>query len=111
MPIHISSISAQDLFALLTSEAPLSLLDVRRSTARLQDATQLKGAQWLDPAAWLDWKDSISKDQRAVIYCAKGHEISQAMTAALGALGVQACFLEGGLAQWKTSGLAVEALP
>ena len=110
MTVILSSISLQALADLQASATPFTLLDVRRSAARDPDGTQIQGAQWLDPAAWLDWKDGVSKGQRAVVYCAKGHEIGQAMTAALTALGVQASYLEGGIAQWKAAGLPVVSI-
>jgi thiosulfate sulfurtransferase len=110
MSFTIQSISPQSLAALQATPHSLTLLDVRRSMARNQDATQIPGAQWRDPADWLDWKDTIRHDVSAVVYCVKGHEISQAMAASLAALGVQARYLEGGISGWKASGLAVEPI-
>ncbi len=110
MAVTIQSITPQDLAQLQISGAPFTLVDVRRSMARVQDATQIAGGAWRDPAAWLEWKDSIPSDKPAVVYCAKGHEIGQAMAATLSALGVQASFLEGGILEWKAAGLAVEPI-
>jgi thiosulfate sulfurtransferase len=53
------------------------LLDVRRLRARAEDGSHIAGDRWLDPAAWLDWKDTIGHDRPVVVYCAHGHEISQ----------------------------------
>lgn len=103
----IQSISPQDLAALQASEPAFTVLDVRRAFARNQDATCIAGAEWRDPAAWLDWKDAIRCDIPTVVYCAKGHEISQAIAAALAALGVQVRYLQGGILAWKALGLAV----
>jgi rhodanese-related sulfurtransferase len=85
-----------------------TLLDVRRAAKRATDADRIAGDLWLDPAGWLDWKDDVSKDSPAVVYCAFGHEISQALTAALRALGVDARHLEGGIAAWREAGHPVE---
>ena len=87
-----------------------TLLDVRRAEKRRIDADQIEGGAWLDPARWLDWKDTVSKERPAVVYCAHGHEISQAMTAALCALDVDARFLVGGIHAWRQAGLPVEKL-
>jgi thiosulfate sulfurtransferase len=83
------------------------LLDVRRAQARAADGSDIAGARWLDPALWLDWKDSIGQEQPVVVYCAHGHEISQGLTAALRAMGVDARHLEGGISAWKAAGQPV----
>jgi thiosulfate sulfurtransferase len=78
-----------------------TLLDVRRAAKRAADGDEIDGTAWLDPAQWLDWKDGVGTDRPAVVYCAKGHEISQGLAAALRALGVDARHLEGGIAAWR----------
>lgn len=87
------------------------LIDVRRAAKRAGDGDQIAGSLWLDPALWLDWKDTIPTDRPAIVYCAFGHEISQALAAALRALGVDARHLAGGIAGWRDAGLALQALP
>lgn len=78
------------------------LLDVRRAQARALDATQIAQAIWRDPALWLDWKDEwLPATRPVVVYCAQGHEISQGMTAALRAMGIDARYLVGGILLWK----------
>jgi thiosulfate sulfurtransferase len=87
-----------------------ALLDVRRASVRADHAAEIAGAQWLDPAAWLDWKDSIGASKPVVLYCAKGHEIGQALTTALTVLGADARYLVGGMQGWLEDGLPVQAL-
>jgi rhodanese-related sulfurtransferase len=84
-----------------------ALLDVRRAAVRAQQGAQIAGARWHDPAAWLDWKDSIASDRPVVLYCAKGHEISQGLTTTLRVMGVQARYLAGGMQGWQAAGQAV----
>ena len=86
-----------------------TLLDVRRERARREDGTEIAGARWLDPAAWLDWKDQVPADRPAVLVCAHGREISQGLAAALRAMGVDARHLEGGLAAWQAAGQPLQA--
>lgn len=81
-----------------------TLLDVRRRAKREADGDEIAGTTWRDPALWLDWKDGVPTDKPAVVYCAFGHEISQGLTAALVALGVDARHLEGGIAAWRDAG-------
>ncbi len=83
------------------------LLDVRRGGVRVQHGAALAGALWHDPAAWLDWKDSIAAKRPVVLYCAKGHEIGQGLTATLRALGVDARYLVGGMQGWLEEGRPV----
>ena len=84
------------------------LLDVRRANARAQHRADIAGARWHDPAAWLDWKDSIASTRPVVAYCAKGHEISQGLTTTLRVLGVNARYLVGGMQGWLAGGHAVQ---
>ena len=87
-----------------------TLIDVRRHAARQSDGTEIAGAQWHDPAQWLDWKDDVAADRLTVLYCVHGHEVSQGLAAALCAMGVDARYLAGGIVAWKASGEAVGAL-
>ncbi|WP_235846679.1 hypothetical protein ULG90_17310 [Halopseudomonas pachastrellae] len=54
-----------------------TLLDVRRTSVRLADATEIPGAHWRDPEEVFTWKDQVPRDRPVILYCAKGHEISQ----------------------------------
>ena len=87
------------------------LLDVRRADVRAQHGADIAGARWHDPAAWLDWKDSISSARPVVVYCAKGHEIGQGLTTTLRVLGVDARYLVGGMQGWLAEGHAVADHP
>ncbi|MDZ7589536.1 MAG: rhodanese-like domain-containing protein [Rubrivivax sp.] len=80
------------------------LIDVRRAGVRAEQAAQIAGARWLDPAAWLDWKDGIGGPRPVVLYCAKGHEISQGLSATLRVLGQDARYLVGGMQGWLAEG-------
>ena len=84
------------------------LLDVRRADVRAQHGADIAGARWHDPAAWLDWKDRIGSAHPVVLYCAKGHEIGQGLTATLRVLGVDARYLVGGMQGWLADGRAVQ---
>lgn len=102
------SITAADLSQQLKQGTPLRLLDVRREKAVLDSGVQIAGAQWKNPALWLDWKDEIAHDIPIVVYCAHGHEISQGLTATLNAMGADARHLDGGISEWIAQGNAVQ---
>ena len=111
MIVLTAAISADQLSLWQAQGLPFLLLDVRRGGVRRQHGAQIEGAQWHDPAAWLDWKDSIGSQHPVVLYCAKGHEIGQGLTTTLRVLGVDARFLEGGMQGWLEQGRPTQALP
>jgi thiosulfate sulfurtransferase len=106
----MSSLTVPELALWQRGGFAFTLLDVRRGAKRVAEGDQIAGTRWLDPALWLDWKDDVPKDRPAVVYCAYGHEISQGLTAALRALGVDARHLDGGIEAWRTAGQSVGAL-
>lgn len=105
------SLTPNELAELLAAGQPLCLLDVRRRQAREASGLQIAGAQWQDPALWLDWKDAVPHDRPVLLYCAHGQEISQGLTAALRVMGADARHLEGGFSAWQAQGLATLPTP
>jgi thiosulfate sulfurtransferase len=86
------------------------LIDVRRDIKRAAEADEISGGQWHNPAAWLEWKDAVAATapgQPVVVYCAYGHELSQALAACLRALGRDARHLVGGIEEWRKAALPV----
>lgn len=106
----MDAITPTELARLQTQGQAFTLLDVRRDIARQRDGTQIAHAQWCNPALWLDWKDTVPKDKPVVLYCAHGHEIGQGLTTVLRVMGLDARYLEGGIAAWQAAGLATEAM-
>jgi len=101
----MQAISITALLSQLTELHPPVLIDVRRQVARQASGMTLENAIWRDPAQWLDWKDDVAAMAGPVVFfCAHGHEIGQAMTAALCAMGKDAKYLEGGFAAWQEAG-------
>jgi len=107
----MQSITVEHLARQLEQGVPIRLLDVRREKARTDSGVQIEGAQWRNPAFWLDWKDDIAHDLPIVVYCAHGHEISQGLTATLQAMGAAARHLEGGISEWLAQGKTVAPIP
>jgi len=100
----MSHITAAELALWQAQGFDFELLDVRRASARVQQGAAIAGARWLDPAAWLDWKDGVAAGRPVVVYCAKGHEIGQGLTTTLRVLGVDARYLVGGMQGWMEEG-------
>ncbi|WP_374354587.1 rhodanese-like domain-containing protein [Chitinimonas sp.] len=105
------SISVAELALWRRAAFAHTLLDVRRDIKRAGDGDEITGGSWLNPALWLDWKDTLAdNEQPIVVYCAYGHEISQGLAAALRAMGRDARTLEGGIDAWRTAGHEVAAI-
>ena len=103
----ITAMSVSALAERLNAGPAICLLDVRKAAALQGAGHRLPGAEWRDPALWLDWKDSVPADRPVVVYCAHGREISQALTTALRVMGREVVFLEGGYAAWVQAGQTV----
>jgi Fe-Mn family superoxide dismutase len=87
------------------------VLDVRRK-ARFEQAVDLiAGAAWRDPAAVAEWAGAVPKDRPVVVYCVYGHHVSHGVVDELKKRGVDARYLEGGIAAWHAIGGATQAKP
>ncbi len=100
MDVKPSSISPSDLYARLgTAAAPL-LFDVRRPEAFDADDKLVMGAVYRAPSDVDRWLKLLPFGHPAVVYCAHGGEMSQGVAKALRAVGIEASYLEGGIAGW-----------
>lgn len=108
----MKSISVGTLFACLEEPCQPILIDVRRNAARQASGMTMARAIWRDPAHWLDWKDEVAAMAGPIVFfCVHGHEVSQGLTAALCAMGVDAKYLEGGFSEWQKFGQTVPCMP
>jgi rhodanese-related sulfurtransferase len=99
------SISPNELCARLgTARAPL-FVDVRRQDAFDSDDRLIVGAFHRAPEDVEHWRRDLPAGRAIVVYCVHGREVSQGVTAALCDEGVQAAYLEGGIAGWKSHNL------
>jgi len=112
-----ASLSASELFRRLgTARAPL-VVDVRRAETFAADDSLVAGATWRDPFAVSDWKKFLPRHRPVAVYCVHGHEISRNVCGALRADGIDARYLDGGIAAWRSLGaptirrLAEPAIP
>ena len=95
------SVSAHDLYARLgTAKAPL-LIDARRTQAFESDDSLIVGSARRLPEDVSVWRNGLPAGRGVVAYCVHGHEVSQGVARALQSSGVQAAYLEGGIAGWK----------
>jgi rhodanese-related sulfurtransferase len=94
------SISPQDLYgAIGTASAPI-LIDVRRSAAFAADNRMIVGAIRQNSDEFQNWRPELPSGRAVVVYCVHGHEASQDTASALRGAGVEARYLEHGIAGW-----------
>ena len=100
-----NSISPDALYARLGAEASPIVVDVRRDAEFSHAETLVANAFHRSPDAVEQWRTDLPSGRQVVTYCMHGHEISQGVAEALRLMGVDANFLEGGIADWTKQGL------
>src|SRR3984893_4932067 len=99
------SISPDALYARLGSEAAPISVDVRRDADFAGAETLVADAFHRSPQAVEEWRTDLPNGRQVVTYCMHGREVRGAVAAALRMMGVDANFLEGGIADWTKQGL------
>lgn len=100
-----ASVSPRDLYAGIgTAAAPL-VVDVRRGPAFDASDRMLVGALRQDPDDVAAWWHALPSGRPVAVYCVHGHDVSQGVAAALRGIGIEAGWLEGGIAAWAELGL------
>jgi rhodanese-related sulfurtransferase len=94
------------------SASPPLLIDVRREPAFRAATEMVVGAVRRDPAAVTTWGAELPRGRAIVVYCARGHDVSQGAARALRQQGLDARFVEGGIEEgWKPAGGALLRKP
>lgn len=100
-------ISPQELHnSIGTAAAPL-IVDVRRREDFDADDVQIVGAIRRLPGEVGQWRDEIPVGRRVVVYCVRGHNVSQGVAGALATAGLDAGYLEGGITAWRERKLPI----
>jgi rhodanese-related sulfurtransferase len=94
------SVSAASLYERLGGPAAPPLIDVRRTPTFDADPWMIVGAIRRPPATVAEWGAALPKGRPIVVYCAHGLEIGCDTAARLRRIGLDARFLEGGIAEW-----------
>ena len=68
------------------------------------DPVLLPNASSRDPNAVEAWAREISPEEEVVVYCVRGHWVSQSVTKKLRDSGLNASQLTGGIQAWKAAG-------
>jgi rhodanese-related sulfurtransferase len=99
------SIPAQQLYARLGTSLAPTLIDVRRDDAFAADNTLIVGAFHRPPDRVSRWAKDLRPSRPVVAYCIHGHDVSPSVASSLREAGIQAAYLDGGMAAWKENGL------
>ena len=101
-----AAITPLELKQRLAASPPPTLIDVRRQPAFEQDRQVIPGAIRRRPEEPAAWGGAIEPWRRVVVYCVRGHEVSQDAASALRDRGLDARYLAGGLERWRAEGHA-----
>jgi len=73
-----------------------------RKSATFRAAPELiRGALRRDPLRVAEWAKTLPAASSVVVYCVHGREVSQGVAQAVGAAGIRAAYLEGGIEGWR----------
>src|SRR5260370_39499904 len=95
-----SSISPQDLYGAIGTAAAPIIIDVRRSAAFAADNRMIVGAIRRNGDEIQNWRQELPSGRAVVVYCVHGHAASQAAASAPHGDGINASYLEHGIAGW-----------
>lgn len=95
------TLTPEELKQKLASATPPLLLDVRRAEDRDKGGPALHSATWRDPAHMEVWAKDIPAGSEVALFCVRGGGVSQSVQAALESRGVEARYIEGGIAAWN----------
>jgi len=99
-----TTITPDELKALVRENKELVILDVRRKADYEAEKHLIPGAVWRDPEQIESWSADIPKDREVALYCVKGGSASQSVADRLRRQNVKACYVAGGLKAWRESG-------
>jgi rhodanese-related sulfurtransferase len=94
------SISPLDMYGAIGTAAAPVVIDVRHNAAFAADNRVVVGAVRRDPGDIQNWRQELPAGRAVVVYCVHGHEVSQGAASALRSAGIDARYLEHGIAGW-----------
>jgi rhodanese-related sulfurtransferase len=100
----LPSISAADLYDRLGTASAPTVVDVRRPADFASAGELIVSAFHRDPERVEQWRRELPGGGYVVVYCVHGHQVSQGVAAALRAAGIDASYLQGGIADWIENG-------
>ena len=105
------SISFGEAQSAIREGQPALVIDVRRQPTFQGAAEMIQGALRRDPERVADWAGELPRASHAIVYCARGHEVSQGVVKALLERGIAARYLQGGIEGWKAEAGELDRKP
>jgi rhodanese-related sulfurtransferase len=96
-----STILPEELYTRLGMAAAPIVLDVRHSDDLSADDRLIVSAIPCDVTNKRRWLDNLPTGKPIIVYCADGREVSEGAAATLHGVGIDATYLEGGIAGWQ----------
>ncbi len=110
--VEVPSVSVSELAgAVETSTTTPRVIDVRLKEDFEADPVLIPSAMWLDPNDADVWAKDFAPETPVVVYCVRGHWVSQAVTKKLLDLGLKVSRLTGGIEAWKAAGKPTTNVP
>ena len=100
------AITVSSLSQSLASSRPPLVIDVRKGERFREAPDLIRGALRRDPERLAEWAKTLPEDADVVVYCVRGHEVSQGTARTLGAR-----YLEGGIEAWREQKLPLAQKP
>ena len=101
----LSSISPAELYGRPGTAAAPTVVDARRPADFATAGELIVSAYHRDPEKVEQWRKDLPRGRQVVVHCVHGREVSQGVATALRAVGVDAVYLQDGIAGWTAKGL------
>src|SRR3974390_729027 len=98
---EVPAVTAEEVEAMMTSGAPVQILDVRPRHYATRAPDIMKGSVWRDPERIDDWIGELSKEQPVISFCVYGFHIGCETAVTLRKAGFDARYMSGGHYAWK----------
>lgn len=98
------SVRPEDLLSKIDGGEAPPVLDVRRAADFDADDGVIPGSIRGNPDEIDTWAATLDRSRPVIVYCARGGSVSRGVAEALRGRGLDARFLEGGIAAWRASG-------
>jgi rhodanese-related sulfurtransferase len=99
-----NTIEPTELFSVMHTEHAPIVIDVVRPQAFKDVDRMIAGAIWKDHMSAGEWSLELPRNKDVVINCVHGHNVSQIAVTYLRAKGINARYLNGGVAAWEAAG-------
>jgi rhodanese-related sulfurtransferase len=106
-----NAVRPADLKAVIERGGGPRILDVRRAADFDAGDAVIPDSDRRDPEQIDAWAATLDRSRPVVVYCVRGGSVSRGVAEALRERGIDARFLEGGIAAWREAGFPTVPKP